>query len=156
MVSGGNRGLGLEMALVLCELGARAVYCVDLSETPSEEWKSTKEYARRLGNESRLEYISGDVRDQKGMWAKAKEIGDREGRMDVCIASAGVVKAPVDCLEYPAEEFQEVCHGISSTSRSVVWAINEHFRFWILTQAASCSLHKPRDNRWYALETVEV
>jgi len=29
IVTGGNSGLGLEMALVLCELGARAVYCFD-------------------------------------------------------------------------------------------------------------------------------
>jgi len=108
IVSGGNRGLGLEMALVLCELGARAVYCFDLPVDPSEEWQSTKEYVTRMGNGSRLEYVSADVRDQEGIWAKAKEIGDREGRMDVCIAAAGIAKAAVGCLEYSAAEFQEV------------------------------------------------
>ncbi|KAF8061492.1 hypothetical protein FPV67DRAFT_282070 [Lyophyllum atratum] len=108
IVSGGNRGLGLEMALVLCELGARAVYCFDLPVDPSEEWHNTKEYVTRMGNGSRLEYVSADVRDQKGMWAKTKEIGDREGRMDVCIAAAGIAKGAMGCLEYPASVFQEV------------------------------------------------
>ncbi|OJA09978.1 hypothetical protein AZE42_13672, partial [Rhizopogon vesiculosus] len=36
LVSGANRGLGLEMALACCEAGARVVYCFDLPETPSD------------------------------------------------------------------------------------------------------------------------
>ncbi|KAG5635517.1 hypothetical protein H0H81_010980 [Sphagnurus paluster] len=108
IVSGANRGLGLEMALVLCEAGARAVYCFDLPKEPSDEWTATRDFVRRLGNGARLEYVSADVRNQKDMWAKAKEIGDREQRMDVCIAAAGILKAHTDCLEYPAEQFEEV------------------------------------------------
>lgn len=108
MVSGANRGLGLEMALVLCEAGARAVYCFDLPVTPSEEWNKTRDYVKRMGNGSRLEYVSADVRDQKAMWKNAEVIGDREGRMDVCIAAAGILKAHTDCLTYPAEQFEEV------------------------------------------------
>ena len=35
-------------------------------------------------------------------------IGDREGRMDVCIAAAGMLpKAEIPCLTYSAEQFQE-------------------------------------------------
>ena len=44
LVSGGNRGLGLEMALVLSEAGARAVYCIDLPGSPGRSgsrWQST-------------------------------------------------------------------------------------------------------------------
>jgi NAD(P)-dependent dehydrogenase (short-subunit alcohol dehydrogenase family) len=109
IVSGGNRGLGLEMALTLCELGARAVYCLDLPETPSEDWTKTKKYVEKLGNNSRLEYISVDVTDQQKMWKIGEEIGDREKRMDVCIAAAGILKSHTDCLEYPAKQFQDVC-----------------------------------------------
>lgn len=69
LVSGGNRGLGLEMALALIEAGARAVYCVDLPKEPSAEWQKVREYAARLADkagagEGRLEYISADVTDQ--------------------------------------------------------------------------------------------
>jgi NAD(P)-dependent dehydrogenase (short-subunit alcohol dehydrogenase family) len=56
----------------------------------------------------RLEYISADVRDQKAMWKIGEEIGNREGRMDVCVAAAGILKAHTDCLEYPGKEFEEV------------------------------------------------
>ncbi|KAG6889738.1 hypothetical protein C0995_015036 [Termitomyces sp. Mi166 len=106
IVSGGNRGLGLEMALALCELGARAIYCFDLPLEPSKEWKSTEYFVKKLGG--RLEYVSGDVRDQKGMWDKVKVIGDKEGRMDVCIAAAGIVpKVMKEAVEFPEGSYQE-------------------------------------------------
>jgi short subunit dehydrogenase len=109
IVSGANRGLGLEMALALCEAGARAIYCFDLPLKPSDEWTKTQEYVKRMQNESRLEYVSVDVRDQQVVWRKAHEIGDREKRMDVCVAAAGILKSHTDCLTYPAEQFKEVC-----------------------------------------------
>jgi hypothetical protein len=108
VVSGGNRGLGLEMALALCEAGCKAVYCVDLPELPSAEWEATSAFVKALGNSSRLEYVSADVTDQQNLWGKVEQMADKEGRMDVCIAAAGVLKAHQDCLNYPAEEFREV------------------------------------------------
>ena len=113
LVSGANRGLGLEMALVLIEAGARAVYCVDLPAQPGKEWLAVAEYVECMvatggGVGGRLEYLSADVRDQKAMWRIGEEIGDREGRMDVCVAAAGILKAHTDCLEYPGEQFEEV------------------------------------------------
>ena len=109
IVSGGNRGLGLEMALALCEAGARRIYCFDLPLHPSDEWTMTKSYVRRLNNGSDLEYVSVDVRDQQVVWTKAREIGDREKRMDICVAAAGILKSQTDCLIYPSDEFKEVC-----------------------------------------------
>lgn len=67
LVSGANRGLGLEMALALVEGGARAVYCVDLAKEPSPTFEAVRAYAQQLkgtGGEGRMEYISGDVTDQ--------------------------------------------------------------------------------------------
>lgn len=110
LVSGANRGLGLEMALALVEAGARAVYCVDLPARPGDEWTRVAEYVQRMeGVTGRLEYVCADVRDQKAMWKVGEEIGEREGRMDVCVAAAGILKSHTDCLEYPAEQFEEVC-----------------------------------------------
>lgn len=101
------------MAIALCEAGARAVYCFDLPEETSEEFNASREYVSRLGNNSRLEYFSADVRNQELLWKKAEEIGDKEQRMDICVAAAGILKAHIDCLEYPGEQFREV-HGKST------------------------------------------
>lgn len=108
LVSGGNRGLGLEMAIALAEAGARAVYCFDLPEKPSEEFVASQEYVSKLGNNSRLVYFAADVRDQQLLWKKAEEIGDKEQRLDICVAAAGILKPHMDCLEYPADVFREV------------------------------------------------
>jgi hypothetical protein len=108
IVSGGNRGLGLEMALALCEAGARAIYCLDLSDKPSDDWIKTRDFVERLGNGSRMEYVPVDVRNQKEVWGISEKIGANEKRMDVCVTAAGVLKLPKDCLTYPGEEFEEV------------------------------------------------
>ncbi|CCM02870.1 uncharacterized protein FIBRA_04983 [Fibroporia radiculosa] len=111
LVTGGNRGLGLEMAMALAEAGARAVYCVDLPKAPGEEWTKVREHLARMHGgaaRGRLEYVSGDVRNQEEMWKIGEKIGDTEGRMDACVAAAGVLKANTDCLEYPAKQFQDV------------------------------------------------
>jgi NAD(P)-dependent dehydrogenase (short-subunit alcohol dehydrogenase family) len=103
------------MALVLAEAGARAVYCVDLPARPGREFETVAEYVKRMGGGGadtgvggRLEYISADVRDQERMWRIGEGIGDREGRMDVCVGAAGILKEHRDCLEYPGDEFKEV------------------------------------------------
>jgi hypothetical protein len=42
------------------------------------------------------------------MWKIGQDIGDREGRMDACVAAAGILRSHTDCLEYSAAEFREV------------------------------------------------
>ncbi|KAJ8481279.1 hypothetical protein ONZ51_g6110 [Trametes cubensis] len=125
LISGGNSGLGLESALAMAEAGARAVYCVDLPEHPSAEWQKVRDYAAKLkgkGGEGRLEYVSADVRNQDKMWQVGEMIGDKEGRMDICLAGAGVLGDAVDCLEYPGREFQRIMetnvHGVLWTAQA--------------------------------------
>jgi NADP-dependent 3-hydroxy acid dehydrogenase YdfG len=66
---------------------------------------------QRIGGGARLEYISADVRDQTRIWDQVSQIGDREGRVDVCVAAAGVLGQDIDSLEYPAKQFEEVETG---------------------------------------------
>ena len=42
------------------------------------------------------------------MWKIGETIGKREGRLDVGIAAAGILKDHTDCLKYPAKQFQDV------------------------------------------------
>ncbi len=53
------------------------------------------------------------------MWKIGKQIGDKEGRMDACVAAAGILKSNIDCLEYPAEEFRKVCIGLKLSLLSI-------------------------------------
>ncbi|KAI0674704.1 hypothetical protein C8Q78DRAFT_613314 [Trametes maxima] len=111
LVTGGNSGLGLEGALAFVEAGARAVYCVDICDAPSAEWLKVREYAARLEpkmGEGRLQYVRADVRDQEGMWRVGEQIGDKEGRLDICLVGAGISGEPGDCLSVTGDAFQKV------------------------------------------------
>lgn len=113
LVTGAQRGIGLEMALALAEAGA-TVYCLDLPPAPDAEWLKVQAYAANLPdiapgvkNKGRLEYVSGDVTNQKQMWSIAEDIVKKEERLDVCVANAGVLRG-AECLEWPAEDFRKV------------------------------------------------
>ncbi|KAI0646722.1 hypothetical protein C8Q79DRAFT_686662 [Trametes meyenii] len=99
------------MAMALAEAGARAVYCVDLPKEPGEEFVKTKAYLGKMegrNGEGRLEYIEADVTNQEAMWMLGETIGSREGRMDVCVAAAGILKGDTPCLTYPGKQFKDV------------------------------------------------
>ncbi|KAF8198753.1 hypothetical protein K438DRAFT_1823648 [Mycena galopus ATCC 62051] len=113
LVTGGHRGIGLEMALVLAEAGA-VVYCLDLQAHPDNDWFKIQAFVGDLTasqqqeqNKARLEYISGDVTDQKEMWAKVEAIVAKEGRIDVCMANAGIFH-DAEALDYLAEDVRKV------------------------------------------------
>jgi NAD(P)-dependent dehydrogenase (short-subunit alcohol dehydrogenase family) len=72
IVSGGNRGLGLEMSLALCELGAR-IYALDLPKSPSEDFEVVAKHVAALGENRSLEYVSADVTIQKDLLHKVEE-----------------------------------------------------------------------------------
>ncbi|TFK37961.1 hypothetical protein BDQ12DRAFT_132149 [Crucibulum laeve] len=112
LVTGAHRGIGLELSLALAEAGA-IVYCIDLPVTPDADWVKVQEYCAALSEhpnvntKGRLEYMRGDVTNQKEMWALAEEIVKKEGRLDVAIAGAGIGHV-APCLEYEADDFQKV------------------------------------------------
>lgn len=113
LVTGAQRGIGLELALTLVEAGA-TVYCLDLPPNPNAEWLRVQAWAAELPellpglkNKGRLEYISGDVTDQRQMWDITEDIATREGRLDICFANAGVMGG-TECLQYPAEGVRKV------------------------------------------------
>ncbi|KZT06103.1 NAD(P)-binding protein [Laetiporus sulphureus 93-53] len=97
LVSGANRGLGLEMSMALVEAGARVVYCLDLPQTPGDEFEKVKRHVRYF-----LPVAA------EALWKVGESIGNKEGRMDVCICAAGIVKPGHDCLDYPAQMFNDV------------------------------------------------
>jgi len=114
LVTGGHRGIGLELSLALAEAGA-VVYCLDLAAKPDDEWLKVQNYAAQLSGmdpndpnkKGRLEYVNGDVTDQAQMWSIAEDIAKKEGRLDICLANAGILGGG-DCLDYSADDFRKV------------------------------------------------
>ena len=45
------------------------------------------------------------------MWKVADAIASKEGRLDVCVAAAGVLGSDPSRLEFPDDQFQSVSDG---------------------------------------------
>lgn len=132
IVTGGHRGIGLEIALALAESGA-FVYCLDLSPQPDKQWTQVQKFVVDLPDISegpvrkgRLEYASCDVTDQQATWDLVEKIANKEGRLDICFANAGVL-AGAEVLDYSGEDFHNVrsflClpSSVGSTTHLLVW-----------------------------------
>lgn len=85
------------MATALCEAGAD-IYVIDINPNPTDAFLDAAKYVDALGN--KLHYIQGDVTNQKQMWEIGQKIGDAEGRLDICVAAAGILRAsPVSAIQ---------------------------------------------------------
>lgn len=156
LVTGGHRGIGLEIALALAEAGA-IVYCLDLPTQPDQDWLKVQSFASQLpavdGKRGRLEYVAGNVTDQSAMWSTVENIVKKEGRIDVCVANAGILQG-AECLEYPAEEFRKVRAkylALAVPSLPKRYVAHRHQRKRCTLHCTSCRTADgtPRDQRQY-------
>ncbi|EAU89185.2 sorbose reductase SOU1 [Coprinopsis cinerea okayama7 len=110
VITGGARGIGLEIAQAFAEAGAVA-YCLDLPEKPNEEFVKVSQWVESLPDlpaelilssekdgrkKGRLVYARADVTDQMEMWRKLEKIYEVEGRVDI-------IKVNVDGAFYTAQ-----------------------------------------------------
>ncbi|KAK1222809.1 hypothetical protein PQX77_014337 [Marasmius sp. AFHP31] len=162
LVTGGARGIGLEVALAFAEAGA-VVYCLDMPSEAGEEWLAVQKYVAHLDNDSNrpaLHYVQGDVTDQQAMWKIVDDIVAKENHIDVCFANAGILQEH-NCLEYPAEEFKKVIdvnvNGVLFTAQ----AVGRHMERLgipgsiIMTASMSGSITNP-GHSWVAYNTSKA
>jgi NAD(P)-dependent dehydrogenase (short-subunit alcohol dehydrogenase family) len=118
LVTGANGGIGLESALALAELGAK-IWVLDLVDCPSTEFEACAVYAKAVYRETasrrgedpekeRMVYRRVDVTDENALQQICQEIVATDGRLDICIAAAGILPAEKSCLDVSSEEFQKV------------------------------------------------
>ncbi|KAF8638437.1 hypothetical protein AX17_002219 [Amanita inopinata Kibby_2008] len=176
LITGGHRGIGLEIALAYAEAGA-IVYCIDLPEKPDEEWMKVKKYVdglpefpdKLVGDHvgkgmgrggARLEYVSADVTNQKEMWGVAEDIARREGRIDVCVANAGILRSG-ECLEYDAEEFKRLLdinvNGVLFTAQAAGRVMERlGIQGSIILVASMSGSMTNKDQHWVAYNTSKA
>jgi Enoyl-(Acyl carrier protein) reductase len=109
---GGERGPGAGDGVGTSGGGRTGGLLVDLPREPCGEWQAVRGYVERMAKGGRMEYVAADVTDQGRMWELGQKIGDKEGRMDVCVAAAGIAKPQMDCLTYPEEDFRKVREAV--------------------------------------------
>ena len=99
-VTGGARGIGLEVCRGLAEAGAS----VALIYTSSKNAPST---AAKMSEEtgSVVKAYQTDVKDKKTITATLNQIAADFGRLDICVANAGIA-AHHDALDYSEEDWR--------------------------------------------------
>ncbi|MDP9900509.1 SDR family NAD(P)-dependent oxidoreductase [Variovorax ginsengisoli] len=93
LVTGGNGGIGLGMALGLAHAGARVIVAARNAE------KSAAAVAQLQAAGSDSFALAADVTDEASVQALFDQVGERCGRLDILVNNAGTtVRKPVDQL----------------------------------------------------------
>lgn len=116
LVSGGNRGIGREVARQLAELG----YAVVIG---SRDFAQGKKVAEDLGEH--VVAVQLDVTDNESIESAIASVGDEFGRLDVLVSSAGIIGGgwSTSAVDVDLDEVREVLD-------------TNLFGAWRLTQAA--------------------
>lgn len=101
-VTGGARGIGLEVCRALAEAGAS----VALIYTSSKDAEQTAESIARATGQRVVAYKS-DVRNKATITATIDQVAKDFGKLDICVANAGIA-AHHDSLSYAEDDWQEM------------------------------------------------
>lgn len=157
VVTGGNRGLGLEMALAFVEAGAH-VYVIDIADQPSEEFQKVAEHCHLLDRQ--IEFITANVTNademNEAMRYIAKDSTTRS--LDICVANAGIMQT-YPALDYPVDEFRKVMEvntiGVFITAQAAARVMRDHpdVKGSIILTASMSGTVVNRDQEWVAYNT---
>ena len=102
VVTGGARGIGLEVCRGLAEAGAS----VALLYTSS---KNADETAKKLSEETGSEVVAyqTDVKDKATITATINKVAEDFGRLDICVANAGIAEHD-DSLDYSEDAWRKI------------------------------------------------
>ncbi|HLU48704.1 MAG TPA: SDR family oxidoreductase, partial [Planctomycetota bacterium] len=117
LVTGGSRGLGLEIARKLVARGARVAIC---ARTEEDLHRAEADLVRRGGDVLAIEC---DIRDQAAVESMVRMVLERWGTVDVLINVAGIIQVgPVEAMT--PEDFREAmdshCWGPLNTILAVL------------------------------------
>lgn len=106
LITGGSRGLGLEMARVLVESGAKVAICARNEEDLESARRELNIIATDIGNPHEVLSIPCDVTDQAQVQAMIRQIKEHFGPVEILINNASTVQVgPLEEME--TREFEE-------------------------------------------------
>ncbi|RMY85874.1 hypothetical protein D0861_06225 [Hortaea werneckii] len=104
VVTGGGRGLGLNMAQGLAEVGCRGIAIMDLNQELGE--KSARELSEQTGVDVR--FYRADVRDGQGMNQIVQDVSDHYGALNILVNAAGIADSNMKAETYDHTKFRNL------------------------------------------------
>lgn len=160
VVTGGNRGLGLEMALAFVEAGAH-VFVIDRAEMPSDDFQKVAKHCQLLDRQ--IEFITADVTNEQEMNEAMHYIADvsTTQTIDVVVANAGIMQT-YPAIDYPISEFRKMldvntvgCFITAQAGARVMKERKLNQGSIILTASMSGTVVN-RDQQWVAYNTSKA
>ncbi|KAK5005767.1 hypothetical protein LTR28_007306 [Elasticomyces elasticus] len=122
VVTGGGRGLGLNMAQALTEVGISGVAILDVQQELGD--KAARELSEQTGVDVRFYRV--DVRDGNGVREAIQDVVDHYGRIDVLINAAGIADSNIKAETYDHEMFRRLLDINVTGSFLVAQAVGKH------------------------------
>ncbi|RMY77301.1 hypothetical protein D0863_01384 [Hortaea werneckii] len=104
VVTGGGRGLGLNMAQAFAEAGCRGIAIMDMKQDLGE--KAARELSEQTGVDARF-YLA-DVRDGQGMNQIVQDVFDHYGALDTLVNAAGIADSNMPAETYDHKKFRDL------------------------------------------------
>ncbi|KAK5720828.1 hypothetical protein LTR15_006790 [Elasticomyces elasticus] len=104
VITGGGRGLGLNMAQALAETGVRGIAIMDVQQELGD--KSARELSEQTGVDVRFYRV--DVRDGQAIQQTCQDIADHYGGLDVLINAAGIADSNIKAEVYDHEKWRRL------------------------------------------------
>ncbi|WFD24486.1 hypothetical protein MEQU1_003188 [Malassezia equina] len=160
VVTGGNRGLGLEMALAFVEAGAH-VFVIDRADVPSDEFQKVSKHCQLLDRQ--IEFITADVTDADQMNETMHYIAEvsTTKSLDVVVANAGIMQT-YPAIDYPVDEFRKMLDvntiGCFVTAQAGARVMKERkvAQGSIILTASMSGTVVNRDQQWVAYNTSKA
>ncbi len=106
LLTGGSRGLGLELGRVLIEEGVQLAICARSEEDLEEARRMLDQLAKEKGQIASVLAISCDVSQREQVQAMVRQVEEQFGPVEILINNAGTIQvAPLEEME--EREFKE-------------------------------------------------
>lgn len=139
LVTGGSRGIGLEVARGLAEAGA--VVAITYSTTPAQEITRIVEDLSSCGQNRPVKAYRCNVTDRANVVEVVKTASEELGGLDIVVANAGIADH-IPAEDYPEDKFRNILD------------VNFHGAFW--TAQAAANVMKGTKTRGSIIFTASV